>query len=73
MGRPIYPHELGDPDFSWLISSFREHHPEYIFVESTCLPVVFIHDSGNLDRSLLPAPPLREGLPEPDSDTAEER
>lgn len=42
MGRPIYPYELSDPDFSWLLNTFRESHPEYFLVEDTCLPVVFI-------------------------------
>lgn len=42
MGRPIYPYEMVDPDFSWLISNFQENHPHYISVEDGCLPVVFI-------------------------------
>ena len=42
MGRPIYSYELGDPDFSWLISNFRESRPEYTLVESDSLPLVFI-------------------------------
>ena len=43
MVRPIYAHEMCDPDFSWLLSTFRESHPEYFAVESTCLPVVLIN------------------------------
>jgi hypothetical protein len=42
MGRPVYSHELGDPDFSWLISNFLENHPNYSQLDSTCLPVVLI-------------------------------
>ena len=45
MGRPVYPYELGDPDFTWLISNFRDNNPEYSVVEDTCLPVVFIGDA----------------------------
>jgi hypothetical protein len=42
MGRPIYSHELSDPDFSWLITSFQENNPNYSCVDSSCLPIVFI-------------------------------
>ena len=42
MGRPVYPYELADPDFSWLITNFQENFPEYSFVENGTLPVVFI-------------------------------
>lgn len=42
MGRPIYNYELGDPDFSWLISSFKENNPDYTFVEANSLPLLFI-------------------------------
>jgi hypothetical protein len=60
MGRPIYPYELGDPDFSWLISHFQENHPGYNVIENTCLPVVFIEHIGEpvvgeLSLPVLPA------------------
>jgi hypothetical protein len=42
MGRPIYPYELADADFSWLITNFQENHPEYTLVEDSSLPIVFI-------------------------------
>jgi len=42
MARPVYPHELCDPDFAWLLSSYREEHPNLIVVESTFLPIVLI-------------------------------
>lgn len=44
MGRPLYPHELDDPDFSWLIKSFRETHPDYTIVENALLPVILLCD-----------------------------
>lgn len=52
MARPVYPHELCDPDFAWLLSSYREEHPNLLMVESTFLPIVLIpieekHDSVN--------------------------
>ena len=54
MGRPIYPHELEDPDFAWLISTYRENHPHCSPVESTCLPIVFIKDETDVDESEVP-------------------
>ena len=42
MCRAIFSYELGDPDFSWLLSTFQEAHPDYFMVDSTCLPLVLI-------------------------------
>jgi hypothetical protein len=42
MARAIYPHELTDPDFQWLVSTFRENRPNLLVVEETSLPLVFI-------------------------------
>lgn len=47
MGRPIFPHEVSDPDFAWLISNFQDSNPQYVLVELTSLPLVFVRD----DRS----------------------
>lgn len=51
MGRPIYPYELGDQDFSWLITTFQESHPGYIMVDSIGVPLVLIKVDGH-DKSL---------------------
>lgn len=45
MGRPIYAYELADPDFAWLLNSFRESHPSCLSVESNALPVVLLMTS----------------------------
>lgn len=42
MGRPVYNYELSDSDLSWLVSSFQENNPQYLLIESSCLPLVFI-------------------------------
>ena len=42
MGRPVYPYELADPDFSWLLNSFNDSHPHYIAVQDVGLPVVMV-------------------------------
>lgn len=44
MARPVYTHELSDPDFSWLISSFRDNNPCFTLIEIVGLPLVFIQD-----------------------------
>lgn len=55
MGRPIYSHELNDPDFSWLISNFQENHPHYSAIDISSLPVVFIRTEAK-DFAMLPVP-----------------
>lgn len=50
MGRPIFPHELGDPDFAWLVTSFLENNPSYALIEVTNLPMVFIHDAFRVSQ-----------------------
>ena len=47
MARPVYPYELSDPDMSWLVNNFKENNPNYIAVESTCLPIVLIKISDS--------------------------
>ncbi|MCO6430769.1 MAG: hypothetical protein J5J00_07900 [Deltaproteobacteria bacterium] len=56
MGRPIYSYELSDPDFSWLISNFRENHPDYSALESSSLPVVFISSERSVEEEESTAP-----------------
>ena len=46
MGRPVYPHELADSDFSWLINSYRENNPQAVLIESSCLPLILIKDDS---------------------------
>ncbi len=45
MTRGVYPFELTDPDFAWLLQSFKENHPEYLSIESPGLPVSLIRVS----------------------------
>ncbi|MBX7137810.1 MAG: hypothetical protein K1X83_07480 [Oligoflexia bacterium] len=45
MCRAIYPHELTDPDFSWLLNSYRENHPSYMLIEIPTLPIVLIPET----------------------------
>ncbi len=44
MGRPVFPNELTDPDFSWLLSTFLENYAHYTCIENASLPVVLIAD-----------------------------
>lgn len=45
MGRPVYPYELGDPDFSWLVTNFADQNPQYCQVEISNNPLTFILDA----------------------------
>jgi hypothetical protein len=44
MARPVYPYELNDPDYCWLINHFEETHPNYFMVQDGSSPVVFIRE-----------------------------
>jgi len=63
MARAIYPHELSDPDFSWLINSFRESNPGYILVDTGSLPMVMIKEYDSHSEFRL-TPPSQIGTPE---------
>lgn len=69
MGRPVYPHELNDPDFAWLISSYKEANPGVSVVDSTCLPVVFIEHSTKViveeEATAAGEPPVPIAIGEP--------
>jgi len=74
MGRPLYPYELGDPDFSWLISHFLETRPEFVLMEASCLPVVFLPVGGGAgEPALPPAHALDPGAGVPDEGGVEEK
>jgi hypothetical protein len=45
MARAVFPHEVTDPDFQWLINTYCESHPGAIKLDTSCLPVVII--AGN--------------------------
>ncbi len=45
MAHVIYPYELSDPDFSWLLSNFLEQHPNSVSIEVGNLPVVLLSES----------------------------
>lgn len=73
MARAVFPHEITDPDFQWLLNSYCEAHPAACRVETGCLPIVIIlsdekamvaepHPDG---AELVAIPPVEP--PEPDS------
>jgi len=45
MGRPVYPYELADPDFAWLLNHFQDTRPHYMAVQDVGLPVVMVEMS----------------------------
>jgi hypothetical protein len=42
MARGIYPHELSDPDFQWLIKNYCETSAPVAVVDAGCLPLVMV-------------------------------
>ncbi len=42
MARAIFSHELGDPDFQWLLTSFTEQNHTAVTVDAPCLPIVLV-------------------------------
>lgn len=45
MARAVYPHEINDPDFQWLLNNYCENHPGAFKLDSGSLPVVIISGS----------------------------
>lgn len=67
MARPVYPYELDDPDFSWLISRYREEHPEFVLLDMVTVPLVMIKIPEIMAPGFVPAlpmPPFEEGVGE---------
>lgn len=69
MVRPIYPHELADPDFSWLLTTFKENHPHFISVEGAGLPLVLINFEKEAKAS---ESEIKQIVPEPKEDRKDE-
>lgn len=42
MARGIFPHEITDPDFQWLIKNYCETRGPVAVVDSGCLPLVMV-------------------------------
>ncbi len=42
MARAIFSHELGDPDFQWLLTTFTEKIHTSVTVDIPCLPIVLL-------------------------------
>jgi len=42
MARGIFPHEITDPDFQWLIKSYCETKGPVAVVDAGCLPLVMV-------------------------------
>lgn len=50
MARAIYNHEVTDPDYSWLISHFRERNPQYVLVDVTGSPLVLVEGPAENEK-----------------------
>lgn len=67
MARAVYSYELEDPDFVWLINSFRETHPGYCLCDSPMLPVVLIRSIEAEEKQNLLLPPSAVSHEGPDA------
>lgn len=55
MARPIFNHELLDPDFAWLLTTFKENNPEVVSLECFGMAVVMIKlTEEEYHRTVLP-------------------
>lgn len=68
MARAVFQHELSDPDFTWLLTTFQERHPEYFTVDGSALPITLVKGVLPTPASNLPIPPtlgspVNEGTP----------
>jgi len=72
MARPIFQHELSDQDFQWLMSTYKEAHPNIAVVESTCLPIVLIllDEPATVALEEASTSDVVSALPVPDATTA---
>lgn len=54
-----------DPDLQWLLSTYRESHPNMILVEISCLPVALIYcpEAASLFDAASTPTPVQEGFP----------
>ena len=43
MARPVYAHELSDPDFAWLMTTYIEEHPGVMVIENAGAPVIIMN------------------------------
>lgn len=61
MARAVYSHEINDPDFEWLIATYRERFPRGIEVSQPGMPFAIVSLEGidtpsPLQAMLLPPP-----------------
>ncbi|MCI5064290.1 hypothetical protein MRY87_01045 [bacterium] len=56
MARPVYPYEMSDPDFVWLLETYRDNNPGYFLVQETCLPLVLIAEGSTACQEIAVSP-----------------
>jgi hypothetical protein len=58
MARAIFSHELGDPDFQWLLTTFTEQHHTTVMVDAPCLPIVLVFLTPDEKAAVLTHSPI---------------
>jgi hypothetical protein len=61
MARPIYTHEMFDPDYSWLITRFKENNPTYVLVDIAGSPLVLLQDERPEQAGAVSGVPVQTG------------
>jgi hypothetical protein len=74
MARPIYSHEVLDPDFQWLLQNYSENHPHAFVLDSTCLPIVIVlgDERSSAPRAASPPEPITQAENPGDDPVGEE-
>lgn len=67
MARAVYSHEMGDPDFEWLIATYRERFPRGIEVSQPGMPFAIVSlegvDTPSPLQAMLAPPPSSIAVP----------
>ncbi|MGI6680983.1 MAG: hypothetical protein ACOX3T_05850 [Bdellovibrionota bacterium] len=51
MARVVYPFELSDPDFTWLINNYLEENPNIFTVQTEGCPIILLSNCEIFDQN----------------------
>ena len=71
MARALFSHELGDPDFQWLLTTYTEQMHTAVMVDAPCLPIVLLLLTPEEKSAVLTTPALAGVLPGEPSQSGE--
>lgn len=68
MARPVFAHELSDPDFAWLVTTYTEEHPGVLVIENPGMPVTLLNIGSLAPDNFIP----QEAVVVPEDETESE-